>query len=598
MQNKINVKYHGAPGTGKTTKLLERVMELFRQNNNVNEYLICTYSKPQADDLKYRLLENGFFASEKEMNEGGSLIGTIHSICLKLLKRNNLIGDKQVLGASNKFGKNSLFKLKKFFSENGVEFNVGKNKKGGIDDSDERVIDDVLEEKSKGELFLDFYAFERECHQNPFLKFNDPLIISKLNDGEYVFLKKAFEEWKVKENLIDFTDMLVLVHKNKLSPSGLFLIAVDEYQDVNLIQSEIISCWREANSNAHFIALGDIFQSIYVFRGCNPSFFNSLDSQLEILGETHRLNKDVWDNARLFISKFDYQNLLGKVKALKDGVQSIYVLEENSVAFKDKLETLLFSLQNNPSEKTFLLFRTNKQLASFKEFVVEKIFPFDFNYLKYNVGSLKSSPRYELFNGVNKLSRDERISVSECLALVNRLPSSRNGAFGLIHGFKNRFKQEMSQNKTYCFDDLFPRNLSLFGEPRKQLLWDSMKLVLLSRWYGSRRSSSDFDVVEAEERFNDFKLNVDKYGDKRLEDFKVKLCLGTIHSSKGLEAENVILSDGITNKIRKSLDSQDGREQEARVWYVGMTRCIDKLYVLHGSRNYFNLINVKSAQII
>ena len=51
----------------------------------------------------------------------------------------------------------------------------------------------------------------------------------------------------------------------------------------------------------------------------------------------------------------------------------------------------------------------------------------------------------------------------------------------------------------------------------------------------------------------------------------------TIHWSKGMQATNVFLHTGITRAIDQGMLTKKGRENEAFVWYVGVTRTYNNL---------------------
>lgn len=60
----------------------------------------------------------------------------------------------------------------------------------------------------------------------------------------------------------------------------------------------------------------------------------------------------------------------------------------------------------------------------------------------------------------------------------------------------------------------------------------------------------------------------------------------TIHASKGAEATDVIVYDGITGRIARELDERAAaRENEARTWYVALTRASKRLHII---RNVFD----------
>ncbi len=87
---------------------------------------------------------------------------------------------------------------------------------------------------------------------------------------------EEYEKVKSEENAVDFNDLEKLTLKLLLNKEvreevqkTYKYIFVDEYQDVNAVQEEIISLI--SNQNAFFV--GDSKQSIYAFRGCNPTYF-------------------------------------------------------------------------------------------------------------------------------------------------------------------------------------------------------------------------------------------------------------------------------------------------------------------------------------
>ena len=57
--------------------------------------------------------------------------------------------------------------------------------------------------------------------------------------------------------------------------------------------------------------------------------------------------------------------------------------------------------------------------------------------------------------------------------------------------------------------------------------------------------------------------------------------LSTIHAAKGGEADNVLLILDNTKTIREAVEkSQDKEDEENRVWYVGVTRTKQNLYIM------------------
>ena len=61
----------------------------------------------------------------------------------------------------------------------------------------------------------------------------------------------------------------------------------------------------------------------------------------------------------------------------------------------------------------------------------------------------------------------------------------------------------------------------------------------------------------------------------------------TIHASKGVEAADVVVYDGVTGSITDGMEASDLlRENEARTWYVALTRASERLHILRDAFEY------------
>jgi superfamily I DNA/RNA helicase len=68
-------------------------------------------------------------------------------------------------------------------------------------------------------------------------------------------------------------------------------------------------------------------------------------------------------------------------------------------------------------------------------------------------------------------------------------------------------------------------------------------------------------------------------GEELSKEARVKL--STIHAAKGGEAENVLLILDNTKMIREAIEkSSDKEDEENRIWYVGVTRTKQNLYIM------------------
>jgi DNA helicase-2/ATP-dependent DNA helicase PcrA len=86
---------------------------------------------------------------------------------------------------------------------------------------------------------------------------------------------------------------------------------------------------------------------------------------------------------------------------------------------------------------------------------------------------------------------------------------------------------------------------------------------------GTRLKTVDFEALQAALKKNDEPV------------LSVDTLVYTIHASKGSEAKNVVVYDGITKRIRKSMHKKGSEyDNEWRTWYVALTRSRANLFVL------------------
>ncbi|MDT0618510.1 ATP-dependent helicase [Salinisphaera sp. P385] len=130
------------------------------------------------------------------------------------------------------------------------------------------------------EAFLGYIDLVKSDLLAPDIKF-DQLYANDPNQGSYIRFPQAFERfeqtrtdnrWRFFADLI--YDPVMAVQRGKTQPRVLANrydhIIVDEYQDVNEIQHHLIQSL--AGDRASVMAVGDVDQCIYVWRGANPRY--------------------------------------------------------------------------------------------------------------------------------------------------------------------------------------------------------------------------------------------------------------------------------------------------------------------------------------
>ena len=167
-------------------------------------------------------------------------------------------------------------------------------------------------------------------------------VLSKLKDMILEF-DKEFSKRKRDKNIVDFNDIehfaleILLKEENgDIKPSEVakrykekyLEIAIDEYQDSNLVQEYILS--SVSNGNNIFM-VGDVKQSIYKFRQAMPELF--LDKYSEYKNKDKKQEKD---------------NL--KIQLFKNFRSRDNVLQFTNIIFQDIMSNILGDINYNKDE--------------------------------------------------------------------------------------------------------------------------------------------------------------------------------------------------------------------------------------------------------
>jgi superfamily I DNA/RNA helicase len=246
-------------GSGKTSVIVEKVATLIeRLHVPPEKVLVVTFTEKAAAEVKERVASRT--AAE------GINVGTIHGFAAECLRRHDAPSDIRIL---NEF----LADLEKarLVREKTVE---------RIEAGDPETLDAVERfgfRKVPG-LFLNLLS--EPPHRRGGGAFPETL----------AFLKSAYAARKSALNAMDFDDLeeklLTLLKAEPGAFAGKFSwIVVDEFQDTSPLQWEILETLQRL-SGARLVVVGDPRQSIYRFRGADPSLF--LKVQKAVLREGGR----------------------------------------------------------------------------------------------------------------------------------------------------------------------------------------------------------------------------------------------------------------------------------------------------------------------
>ena len=609
-------------GSGKTRALTHRVAYLICEKKvRPGNILAVTFTNKAAQEMKERI------KNLLESNEGNSnfpVMGTFHSICVKILRREiDKIGFKTIFNIFD--DQDQLALIKRTMKEMQIDLEQFRPKAilGAISKAKNELID--AEEFKKG---IGGYFEE---------------VVSKI----YTNYQKKLKE----QNALDFDDILMDTVKifQKFPEvlekyQNIFrYIMVDEYQDTNHAQYLLIKLLSQKHGN--ICVVGDDWQGIYSWRGANIQ--NILDFEKDYpkakvikLEQNYRSTQNILDAAYGVISK-NVNRKDKKIWTENSGGHLLVSYEADNE--KDEAEFIAGEIQKMKNAKHaygdfVILYRTNAQSRIIEEVMLRNSIPYRI------IGGIKFYQRKEVKDIIAYLRLINNFSDEVSLERIINEPKRGIGDITLgkwtqlarknnkdlietglaISNFqlpisnKTPILNDQIKNTKYKIRDAKLDAISKFSEfivrmaelKKKLLITDFIQKVFVESGYekylldgteeGEMRQENvrelltvakKYEDYEGEEGLNLFLEEVALVSDTDNIDQNIEsVHLMTLHSAKGLEFRVVFiagLEEGILPHSRSMLDHSE-MEEERRLMYVGITRAKEKVYLLFTSeRNIF-----------
>lgn len=206
---------------------------------------------------------------------------------------------------------------------------------------------------------------------------------------DYMLLKiiysihKLYEDELCSSLEVDFDDMLHLATNyvnNNGFPYSCDYVIIDEYQDTSYSRFLLINAILE-KTKAHILAVGDDFQSIYRFTGCNLNIFLNFkkyfkDSVILKIENTYRNPIELIKIAGNFVMK-NKKQLKKKLKSNIHLINPIQIAYYNNK--KEIFKKLILKIYNEYKSEIMILGRNNKDINS----VIDEDFYLDKDKLVY-----------------------------------------------------------------------------------------------------------------------------------------------------------------------------------------------------------------------
>lgn len=609
-------------GSGKTRTLTHKVAYLIKEKNVYPKNILAvTFTNKAAGEMKNRI------ARLLETNDNLPNVGTFHSICAKILRREidklgyersfNIIDDSDQLSLMKKIFTRLEISKDQFNPRSFLEA-IGKAKNGLIDYEQFALgIGGYFEEiVSKA-----YSAYQRELKKNNALDFDDLIMLT-------VMIFQKFPEVLEK-------------YQNQFR-----YILVDEYQDTNHSQYLLVNLLAQKHRN--LCVVGDDWQSIYGWRQADIN--NILDFEKDYpeakvisLEQNYRSSQVILDAAYGVIS----QNVCRKDKKLwteKQGGHLITSYEAEDEA--DEADFVAREILKSSGKKYsdfVVLYRTNVQSRILEEIFLKRSIPYQI------VGGIKFYQRKEIkdvvsylkiINNFNDAIALERIinepkrglgektiekwiseakennldlvefgtrlaisnfqfprfaEASASRAISNKIPNSKVEEITKFCEFISRMREAKDRiNLADFIQKVFSESgyekYVMDGTMEGEMRWENVKeLITVAQKY-DKEEFSDSGKLDA--FLEEVALATDA---DTLKENKDSVYLMTLHSAKGLEFPVVFiagLEEGIFPHSRSML-SQIEMEEERRLMYVGITRAKEKVFLCFTKqRNIFGTTQV------
>ena len=584
------------PGSGKTRVLTHRVAYLI-QECGVRPWRIVavTFTNKAANEMKDRLRE---LLGDADLSN--LTIGTFHAICVRLLRR-----EAGVLGIDRNF----------------VIY----------DDSDQLSLVrsaikelNINDKQYRPRAMLSIISRAKTEMIGP-TEFEPSTYREEMARRIYARYQERLEE----NNAFDFDDLLlrvVLAFREqpellKKYQQRYQYVLVDEFQDTNAVQYELVR--QLAGENRCLFGVGDEDQSIYAFRGAN--FYNVLrfekdypDTTKILLERNYRSTQTILDVANATIAPNTQRTLKKLFTERRKGVLAYTheAFDENEEG-RWVVRTIQDLIREGvPPGACAVMYRTNAQSRALEEAFLAEGMPYKL------VGATRFYARREIkdllaylriiHNPYDTVSLTRIINVpprkigAKSLGAVTNWATARGvPLYDALHDLaetENSPVRTGGRKALLSFYAMWNEWISLRDETSVIELLDK---VIERSGYGAylqdgshegetrwenvlefRAVASEYSHLPTEDALLTFLEEVSLVSDVDNLDETEAPTLLTLHSAKGLEFGAVFivgLNDGLLPHSR-SFDDPDAMEEERRLFYVGVTRAKDRIYLSHTFR--------------
>lgn len=561
------------PGSGKTFTITQRILYLIESCQIEPEHiLVITFTKAAAKEMQERFIRA----------VGGKSVpvsfGTFHAIFFSILKYSDCMETSSILKESEK-----RKILKKILQ------------KMELYDGAEMIARATLEISKCKNTGADPHKTDTQIGTTE----------------EFCRLYEAYRQELEKQHKIDFDDMILRCYQllkekeavRRLWQEHFQYILVDEFQDINMMQYEVVKLLSAPQNN--LFVVGDDDQSIYGFRGSDPKimkqFMNDYpQAKTVVLHKNYRSKSDIVTHSLKLIQHNEnrYEKQLEAANEEHNGVK-LYCFsnKESQINHVIKAVTQYMQKEGAKYADIAIIYRTIGHAVMTAEKMTKAGIPFSIvekpkhiyesetakDILAYVKLALDNRKKEEFYRVMNRPVRYiTRESVPRGELSMEALVENNHGKDYVIHNIIQFYRQ------LEFLKDMSP--YAAINYIRKGMHYDTY--IREKSGKTEQEVKEEIEVLEQlQTGAKDFAtlqewLTFIKKCDEELSMVshsggeKDAVCLVTMHASKGLEWPFVVIPDLNEGVVpHKKAVTKEEIEEERRMLYVAMTRAKEHLFL-------------------
>jgi DNA helicase-2/ATP-dependent DNA helicase PcrA len=376
-----------------------------------------------------------------------------------------------------------------------------------------------------------------------------------------VRIAERYEMAKRVEDRLDFCDLLLrfsgfhlhavdgvqrVAAEGELPPVSAWLF--DEQQDASPLLDAACKRLVSAESVKWCYVVGDPFQAIFGFAGSSSECFLGWPAEKErTMPKSYRCPKPILELGEVCLRRM-YRGYFDRKVAPADHEGRLFDCDLDLPINVAK-----------PDESWLFVSRTNYEASRLYAALHAAGKP-----AKWVTQQDGATSRTTGLAALYALEKGQHVSGKEWGRAVELLPCTNKAKEPILErGIKTGWAKKHADE----WDVIFPNDLANVGAT--QPLIDQIRT---GKWCG---------LVD---RGEEWRRHAEKWGPDLVANTKIRV--GTVHSVKGMEADNVALLTTIGKRVEQGReDCHDQHDEECRIAYVGVTRARRNLYIVNEGRH-------------